>query len=348
MGFVTICTGNFFLVLYEYCFVRSLRAGFPRFQASLPAFLWFLWAPNYVFARETHSAWIILMTAFLSFWATFKLFAFCLGRGQLTNITSFVAFTCGLLFPIRVQTAEDLKQGTRFQQQWTWQKLFASCLIKVFVATALVATYVAVDIMWVRRLLFPVGIYVIASLMMDGVSGFANVCGVPVMTHFNEPYMASSVNDFWSNRWNLTASSVLRDAVYYPVMSLYNVLHSYNDGAASDGKARPARRIPQWWRMVAVLAAFTASGVMHELMVYNSHGVATYHWLAFFVLHGVVCIAETAFNRRFPNAVPSWLGRLMLYVFMLVSADCLFLEPLFQDKWGTKMVVEFYSLLEFL
>ncbi|MBA0625440.1 hypothetical protein Godav_010636 [Gossypium davidsonii] len=41
--------------------------------------------------------------------------------------------------------------------------------------------------------------------------------GFEIEPQFNEPYLATSLQDFWGRRWNLMVTSILRPTVYYPI-----------------------------------------------------------------------------------------------------------------------------------
>lgn len=68
------------------------------------------------------------------------------------------------------------------------------------------------------------------------------------------------VQDFWSRRWNLTASANLKDAVYWPVLQL---LDAHNDRNGFE----------TWKRMVAGLMVFIVSGIMHEVYTHSAANI---------------------------------------------------------------------------
>ena len=53
--------------------------------------------------------------------------------------------------------------------------------------------------------------YAFLSLLMDGPASLAtSMVGLRIAPHFDQPYLSSSITDFWSRRWNLTAGNALR------------------------------------------------------------------------------------------------------------------------------------------
>ncbi|KAJ6429979.1 hypothetical protein OIU84_021400 [Salix udensis] len=69
----------------------------------------------------------------------------------------------------------------------------------------------------------------------------------------NEPYLSTSLQDFWGRRWNLMVTNLLRHTVYKPVRSSLGSL------------------LGQWAPLPAVAASFLVSGLMHELLFLPCH-----------------------------------------------------------------------------
>ncbi|KAF8095264.1 hypothetical protein N665_0338s0019 [Sinapis alba] len=67
--------------------------------------------------------------------------------------------------------------------------------------------------------------------------------------HFIEPYLATSLQDFWGRRWNLMVTAILRSSVFSPVRRICT--HFLNLG---------------WATIIGVLATFIVSGVAHEVL----------------------------------------------------------------------------------
>ena len=63
---------------------------------------------------------------------------------------------------------------------------------------------------------FAVQIYCDFSGYSDIARGAARVMGIELMSNFNRPYLASSLDDFW-RRWHISLSTWFRDYVYFPL-----------------------------------------------------------------------------------------------------------------------------------
>ncbi|KAL0785161.1 hypothetical protein Bca101_001407 [Brassica carinata] len=105
--------------------------------------------------------------------------------------------------------------------------------------------------------------------------------GCDLEPQFNEPYLATSLQDFWGRRWNLMVPAILRQAVYVPVRRI------------TERKMKSEQA-----KFLGVLATFLVSGVVHELIFfYFTREPPTGEVTLFFILHGVCTAAEVAAKR---------------------------------------------------
>ncbi|MGD9028939.1 MAG: MBOAT family O-acyltransferase, partial [Anaerolineae bacterium] len=95
----------------------------------------------------------------------------------------------------------------------------------------------------------------------DIAVGVARLFDLEVIQNFRQPYLASSVSDFWQ-RWHVSLSSWLRDYVYIPL---------------------GGNRVPRWRRDLNVLIVFLLSGLWHG---------AAWTFVLWGALHGVYIILE--------------------------------------------------------
>ena len=71
--------------------------------------------------------------------------------------------------------------------------------------------------------------------------------------------LCSSLSDFWSRRWNLTAGNALRFLVYDPISE--GRLVRQPGAAPTTGRAV---------RRAGVVASFVVSGIVHELIFWST------------------------------------------------------------------------------
>ncbi|KAK2632231.1 hypothetical protein EUGRSUZ_L01838 [Eucalyptus grandis] len=120
-------------------------------------------------------------------------------------------------------------------------------------------------------------------LYLDMIVGLSNtaaraVLGVELQMPSNEPYLSTSLQDFWGRRWNLTVTNALWHTVYKPLKSFLE-----------------PRLRATWAAAGAVMAAFLVSRLMHELLYYYvTRARATWEVTGFFVLQGVCVVVEVA------------------------------------------------------
>ncbi|XP_028777216.1 probable long-chain-alcohol O-fatty-acyltransferase 5 [Neltuma alba] len=173
-------------------------------------------------------------------------------------------------------------------------------------------------------------------LLVDVVSGICNsftkaVFGMELEMPSDEPYLSTSLQDFWGRRWNLTVTSLLRDAVYTPLRSICG---------------------PLLGRTVGVVAAFVVSGLMHELIFYYvTREAPTWEVTWFFVLHGVSVVVESRVKKLLGR--PKWgvcsvVYGPMMVAFVIVTAHWWFFPPVVRNGADEKAAKEIMSLLEWM
>jgi hypothetical protein len=114
----------------------------------------------------------------------------------------------------------------------------------------------------VRNILFTLGLYTLIGAIMDGPAALAGAAlGLRLAPHFAAPLAARGVADFWGRRWNLTAATLLRQAVFEPLLEGRACgADTDRDGSASAAlrAAAPARRALAICATFAVRASITS------------------------------------------------------------------------------------------
>lgn len=104
-------------------------------------------------------------------------------------------------------------------------------------------------------------------------AGLLNLWGYPAYKLFRAPLKSKSLGEFWGKRWNIAFTEMTSITVYKPL------------NRATDPKTAP-------------FIAFLLSGLLHEvaltLSVQKKYGGPIFY----FMLHGVLVVAERAFFRN--------------------------------------------------
>lgn len=178
---------------------------------------------------------------------------------------------------------------------------------------------------------------VVVFLLVDILFAFSNVgvlLGLEIEPPSDEPYLATSLQDFWGRRWNLTVTNILRHTVYKPVWA---------------GTVGVLGR--QWAQVVGVSSTFLVSGLMHELLLFYMTRVSpTWEMTGFFVLHG----AGVAVEKRVERALPGrwrlhWaVSRPLTVGFVVATSFWLFFPPLMRNNVDVRAIDEFKMFMDFM
>ncbi|VVB17394.1 unnamed protein product [Arabis nemorensis] len=149
--------------------------------------------------------------------------------------------------------------------------------------------------------------------------------GCEIEPVFNEPYLATSLQDFWSRRWNLMVPAVLRPTVHIP-------LQRFSARFLGPNQAFHA----------GVLATFLVSGLMHELIYfYMIRKSPTWEVTCFFMLHGVVTSAEIAAKRmRLCPPPHRAVSGLAVSAFVVITAAWLFYPQVLRNDVHKRVISE--------
>lgn len=127
--------------------------------------------------------------------------------------------------------------------------------------------------------------------------------GVDTRPLFRAPALASSLNEFWSRRWNLAFSEMTALAIYRP---------------ASGALGRKA----------ALVLAFIISGALHEVAISVPVLAGVGGPSLYFLLHGLLVVIESRLERRgTPINSRPWLGRCWTLAWLLLPLPILFHRP---------------------
>ncbi|KAM7270055.1 hypothetical protein ACFE04_029269 [Oxalis oulophora] len=176
------------------------------------------------------------------------------------------------------------------------------------------------------------------NLQLDAavVSAVARaLLGLDLEPQFDEPYLSTSLQDFWGRRWNLMVTSILRPTVYDPVLNFSSRL---------IGR--------KWAPLPAVLGTFIVSALMHELIFYHFGRVRpTWEISLFFLLHGVCLTAEIALKKALKGRswqLPRPIAIVLTIGFVMVTGVSLFFPQIIRCRAIERALHEYAALGAFV
>ncbi|PON31796.1 Wax synthase [Parasponia andersonii] len=321
-------------VVASLCYCHTIgniiKQGTTRLVAILPVIILFLFLP-----LNLRTVFLGGPTSFFVAWlATFKLLLFAYGEGPLSTsnpslpLPRFIPLAC---FPIKIRNDPSLnisQKAPKSPLNYAAKALVFSTILPVYQNKLLIHPKV---FLFLYSIYTYTGLEIILALVAAAARA---VLGVELEPQFDEPYLSTSLQDFWGRRWNLMACGTLRPTVYGPVRSI-----------ASCWIGR------KWAPLPAVMAAFLVSGVMHEWIFYNiGRSKPTWDVTWFFLLHGVCLAVEVAVKKvvngkwRLPPVVSGPLA----VAFVMFTGLWLFLPALMRCEADVMAHREMVAFMEFV
>ncbi|KAI8897067.1 hypothetical protein BC833DRAFT_621591 [Globomyces pollinis-pini] len=151
---------------------------------------------------------------------------------------------------------------------------------------------------------------------------------IPYLPLMNRPYLATSVRQFWSKKWNLLIHHSLRQSIFLPTLRVF-------------GYAKPSskEKVPLWCLMFGSLMTFAFSGLMHEWLIFVIFDTPSCgEQQVFFTLQGILCIMEvvvdnfilTYFKINLSDSIPKPFQILYTTIIITLTGP-LFMNPYIRE-----------------
>ncbi|KAF8017428.1 hypothetical protein BT93_H2564 [Corymbia citriodora subsp. variegata] len=275
-------------------------------------------------------------TAFFLVWlANSKLLLLSFHLGPLADAPNLLHFLSLASLPVKVKSPRGDEKVSAGSPKSTLASVRLAIMVLILVSILHSYEYRPRLHEYVILALYCVHMYLELELVLAICAVPASAAlGLDLERQFDEPYLATSLQDFWGRRWNLMVSSILRSTVYDPVRRRLAPLVG-------------ARRAS----LPAIVAAFVVSGVMHEAIYYyltRARPTGEVTW--FFVLHGICVVAEVAAKRwaggrwRMHRAAS---GMLTL-AFLAVTGVLWFFPQLTRNGVDEKVIGECCAMFDFV
>ncbi|XP_027343969.1 probable long-chain-alcohol O-fatty-acyltransferase 1 [Abrus precatorius] len=317
---------------YCYYIASKIPKGLLRLLSILPVLYLF-----FILPLKLSSSHLCGLTSFFLVWlGTFKLLLFSFNQGPLVlsqpNIVHFISIA-SLPINLKQEDPPTQKATTTNLEKPKWL-----LLLKVLILAMIVRVHDYKENLHPLFIivLYCCHMYLGTELVLVLIaSPVRTVFGFEIEPQFNEPYLSTSLQDFWGRRWNLAVTRILHPTVYSPIRRMSTRFVG-----------------PLCATSAAVLTAFLVSGLMHELMYYYITRVPpTWEVMCFFVLHGVCTVAEVAVKRvmlhrgwQLHRAVS---GPLVM-AFVAVTGMWLFFPQLLRNGVDRKAIGEYAILIHFV
>ncbi|KAJ9158854.1 hypothetical protein P3X46_024398 [Hevea brasiliensis] len=340
-------------VIISLCHCYAIRniipIGIKRLLFVLPVVCLFLYLPLNIFSPHLGGT-----TAFFIAWlANFKLLLFAFGKGPLSadpliSLPLFVAVSC---LPIKIhknpppktplnhqnkenpppkpyQNGQTKETPSRKPREGPLNYAIKGILVAILVRVYDYSDYIHPKIIIV---LYAFHVYFLLELTLAISAALARtMLGIELEPQFNEPYLSTSLQDFWGKRWNLMVTRILHPTVYEPTRNFC---------------ARVIGR--EWATLPAVFGTFVVSAVMHELMFYYLGRVRpTWDITTFFLLHGFCLTAEIALKKMIKDKwqLPGLLSGILTVGFVMSTAFWLFFPKFMECRIDVRAFEEYAAL----
>ncbi|XP_022734541.1 probable long-chain-alcohol O-fatty-acyltransferase 1 [Durio zibethinus] len=323
---------------YCYFLASKIPKGKRRLLSLLPILFLFTILPFYL----TYVFPIGLVALFFSWLGNFKLLLFAFDKGPLSSHPpySLVHFILIASLPIKIKEnkkypSPQIPQSPQISSP-KHPKLPLNWPTKVLLFAILVSAHDHMQFMHQKivLLLYCCMVYLLIDIIFGISNGLVrSVSEFELESPSNEPYLSTSLQDFWGKRWNLMVTNLLRHTIYKPV-------RLFSDNLLGS----------KWAPLAAVLVAFLVSGLMHELLFYYIIRVSpTWEVTWYFLLHGACVVMEFGVKRVFSGKLQlHWAVSALLTVgFVVATAMWLFFPPLLRTGVVQRAIEECKILLYF-
>ncbi|KAK4439417.1 Acyl-CoA--sterol O-acyltransferase 1 [Sesamum alatum] len=275
---------------------------------------------------------------FIAWLASFKLILFAFNKGPLSSNSSippsrFILLAC---FPIKFhQSDHQLSQDATAEKKTHKSPLIYVAKIVIFAVILRIYDYKEQLHPKIILFCYCLHVYFMLEMVLALVAALTKaLVHVELEEQFNEPYLATSLQDFWGRRWNLMVPNILQPTVYHPVRSV------------------AARFMDRKWAAIpGVLATFLVSGLMHELVLYNIGRLRpSGEMMCFFLIHGLSLSVEIVIKKilRGKFSVPGIVSGPLTLAYVIYTSFLLFFPPFLRSKADVKGCTESLAFIEFI
>ncbi|XP_059663268.1 acyl-CoA--sterol O-acyltransferase 1-like [Cornus florida] len=327
-NFMMVCLSVFTSLCYCYGIGKIVSKGTLRLLTIVPVVCLFLALP-----LNLHSMHLVGISSFFIAWlANFKLLLFAFGKGPLSDpsisLPQFVAIASLPIKIIQNPPPKTSKKGHKSLWNYATKFLLLVLCVRVYDYSEYIHPKVIL-------LLYCLHIYFALEIMFAMFAALARtLLKSELEPQFDEPYLSSSLQDFWGRRWNMMVSRILRPTVYEPTLGFSNQLLGR-----------------KWAPLPAIFSTFMVSALMHELVFYYLGRMRpTWYISWFFLLHGLCLMVEIAVKKVVTDSyrLPPIISGSLTLTFVMSTGFWLFLPELIRFNAFAKTLDEYAAVGAFV
>ncbi|KAL3643324.1 hypothetical protein CASFOL_014139 [Castilleja foliolosa] len=346
INFIKVWSSVHMSACYCYGISKLVPKGTIRFFMFLPVLCLFVLLP-----LSLNKVNLILPTAFCVTWlATFKVLLLVFGTGPLSSpslsLSQFVFIFC---LPIKLQWARspnsgpirEIKHPKKTWNQGNTNKIGLRSILRI---TKKFPIMIFLLFLGYNKHRLPRDIVLLLSCFFGftgletGLEAAAFIgrlsLGMQVEPPFDGPYSSTSFQDFWGRRWNRVASNSLRSTVFDPTLHY------------------TSRTLGRKWAIIlALLATFIVSDLMHEIIYYYMGRVRPgWGTLSFFLVQGLCVVIESTLKRKISSnwQVPQKIIGPLIFVFVLCTYTWLGFTELMEHNVTDRALEEYAAFGTFV
>ncbi|KAL5716550.1 hypothetical protein ACHQM5_018222 [Ranunculus cassubicifolius] len=318
------------LISLSFChfIARKIPQGITRFVSILPVISIFTYLPLLV--SSIH--FIVIIAGVITWISSFKLILFAFDQGPLSSqqATTFIHFITIACLPIQIkqETEKITRKGPKSTLNYTIKAFLLALILKIFTYRRYIHQNVILTLSCLQA-------YLTVEIILAIIAAPARVLfGYEIEPQFDDPYFATSLQDFWGKRWNLMISSVLRPTIYLPMRSICTPIVGRNGGL-----------------MVGLVMTFVVSGLMHELLYFYAIRLRpTWEVTCFFVLQGVCTALEIMTKKKIGEKwrLPPVVSGPLTVAFVVITGCWLFFAQIVRNEIDLQIIEEYGALAKFI
>lgn len=188
----------------------------------------------------------------------------------------------------RKSTLDDISSGIRLFCIGLGKKVLIANMLGLTCSDFLATDEKSIVFYWLYAISYMLQVYFDFSAYSDMAIGLGRIFGFHFLENFNYPFISKSITEFW-HRWHISLSTWFKDYVYIPL------------GGNKKGLKIQIRNILIVWML---------TGIWHG---------ASWNFLIWGLLFGVVLIIEKLFLNSFLDKIPDIFKRCYVLLIVLIS-----------------------------